>query len=84
MKTTTMKNKMTTEQLTEQYADFISHIYRYDVDNQKEYEKVEGLMEAMSNIYNSYTTRDFFLMSCIVKEINKITRKRKKDLAVSK
>ena len=71
---------MTREELTEQYADFISHIYKYDVDNHKEYEKVEGLMDAMRKIYKSYTMTDFFLMTCIIEEINKVSRKRKKSL----
>ena len=73
----------TTENQIEQYAEFISNIYRYDVDNHKEYEKVEGLMKAMRKIYKQCSSDDLFLMKCIIKEINKVSRKRKKDLAVS-
>ena len=61
--------------LTEQYADFISNIYLYDKDNLEEYKKVDGLLDAMYQIYKSWNTKDFFLMECIIKEINTITKK---------
>ena len=67
------------EQQVETYAEFISNIYRYDNDNVIHYEKVEGLMEAMYKIYKGYTTNDYFLMVCIVKEINKVLRKLEKN-----
>jgi hypothetical protein len=72
-----MKNEIK-EQKVETYAEFISNIYRYDTDNVIHYEKVEGLMEAMYKIYKGYTTSDYFLMVCIVKEINKVLRKLEK------
>jgi hypothetical protein len=72
-----MENKLK-EQKVETYADFISNIYRYDNDNVIHYEKVEGLMEAMRKIYKGYGANDYFLMVCIVKEINKVLRKLEK------
>ena len=63
------------EILTEQYADFIYNIYVYDKENWEEYKKVEGLLDAMYNIYKGYSVKDFFLMECIIKEINRITKK---------
>ena len=69
-----------TEQQFQEYYEFISFIYTNDVDNREEYKKVEGLMEAMRKIYKQSSPSDIFLMKCIVKEINKITRKRKKLL----
>jgi|LakMenEpi03Aug12_release.lakeMendotaPanAssembly.Ray.scaffolds.fasta_scaffold4177148_1 hypothetical protein len=61
------------------YYDFITNIYRHDEDNFVYYEKVDGLIEAMFQIYEGgVNTKHLFLMKCIVKEINKVLRKLEK------
>lgn len=63
----------TKQEITQSYYDFISHIYRYDEDNFVHYEQVEGLVDAMYEIYKGGpNTKQFFLLGCVVDEINKI------------
>lgn len=66
---------MTTEQKCKQYQEFISHIFIYDNDNFREYEKVQGLLECMRLIHRNPQTNNLFLMECIIDEINRITKK---------
>jgi hypothetical protein len=66
-------------ELTDQYYEFISNIYRYDNENTKHYDSVPGLLDAMRDVYkDAPSPRKFFLYQSIVKEINKILRKLKK------
>jgi hypothetical protein len=73
---------MTDEQkyeLTDQYHEFISNIYRYDNENTKHYDSVPGLLDAMRDVYkDSPSHRHFFLYNSIVKEINRVLRKLEK------
>ena len=73
-----MKPELKTQE-TESYYEFISNIYRYDDDNVIHYEKVEGLMDAMFEVYdNECNEKHYFLYKNIVKEINKVLRKLEK------